>query len=74
MKLRSISTFYVYSSVSLERREKNQKLENEVRELKSTITGVNIAEINMLKQKKGFHRRSVERFHVGPDLQQSEEA
>jgi hypothetical protein len=49
-------------------------LENEVRELKSTITGVNIAEINMLKQKKGFHRRSVERFHVGPDLQQSEEA
>jgi hypothetical protein len=52
MKLRSISTFYVYSSVSLERREKNQKLENEVRELKSTITGVNIAEINMLKQKR----------------------
>jgi hypothetical protein len=38
MKLRSISTFYVYSSVSLERREKNQNLENEVRELKSTIT------------------------------------
>jgi hypothetical protein len=50
-------------------------LENEVRELKNTITGVNIAEINMLKQKKsGFHKRSVERFHVRPDLQQSEEA
>lgn len=33
-------------------KRKNHKLENEVRELKSTITGVNIAEIYMLKQIK----------------------